>query len=155
MNQSHMNTNPYYFKFENDVEEEKGILSKTASFISSIFHKVANSINPFKAQKEFQNIYDLNSSNDPCNYFNNFSGVGGGGFSSSLENPYYGNNQSVEKLDFTKSSKNYLGNKNNDDFQDNQREDYITVHHFCNISLQLKKEIYKDIKRPNYIHNEE
>ena len=163
MNQSHMNINPNFAQFEDDDEEE-GILSKTASFVSSLFYKVANSINPFKSKKNVQNPYDLNSSNDPSNFFNNVSNMNSNNnlYTSLYTNHNNYNNQNIQDQNFIKRSKNYLGTNNWEDLSNKEREDdfylnvdYITVEEFCNISPHLKEEIYKDIKRPNYIPNEE
>ena len=160
MNQSHININQNYSQFEDDDEEE-GILSKTASFISSVFYKVANSINPFKAKKNVQNPYDLNNSNDPSNYLNNLENMNNNIYTSSAFTNY-NNNQNFHEQNFNKNSKNYLTSNNFEKLPNNQAEDdlyvnvdYITVDDFCNISPHLKEEIYKDIKRPNYIPNEE
>ena len=64
---------------------------------------------------------------------------------------YYGNNNYGENSDFLPHNQNNL--ENNETFILNN--DYLTVEDLCNIYPNFKKEIYKDIKKPNYIPNEE
>ena len=70
MNQHNFNRNPNYSKFEEDDDEEDGFLSRTGTFISSVFKTVVNSINQFNARRYVQNPYDLNSINDTINNLN-------------------------------------------------------------------------------------
>ena len=56
--------------YEEENKSEKGILSKTGNMISSFFTKVRDSINPFKADNDFNNPYDIDSLNEPYNYLN-------------------------------------------------------------------------------------
>ena len=126
MNQSHMNINPNFAQFEDDDEEE-GILSKTASFVSSLFYKVANSINPFKSKKNVQNPYDLNSSNDPSNFFNNVSNMNSNNnlYTSLYTNHNNYNNQNIQDQNFIKRSKNYLGTNNWEDLSNKEKMIFI------------------------------
>ena len=146
MNQHNFNRNPNYSKFEEDDDEEDGFLSRTGTFISSVFKTVVNSINPFNARRYVQNPYDLNSLNDPINNLNYLDNL---------------NNNNNRPSNFNNSDNNlnrstqiYLGDNNYEEDL-NINLDFFTVEEFCNASPRLKDEIYKDIKRPNYIPNEE
>ena len=146
MNQHNFNRNPNYSKFEEeDDDEDDGFLSRTGTFISSVFKTVVNSINPFNARRYVQNPYDLNSLNDPINNLNYLDNLNNNNRTSNFNNP---------DINLNRSTQIYLGDNN---FEEdlNINLDYFTVEEFCNASPRLKDEIYKDIKRPNYIPNEE
>ena len=164
MSQNDYIRNQNFSQFDEYDDEEEGILSKTGSFISSLFSKVINTINPFKSKKNVQNPYDLNSKNDPCNYLNNFDNINNNknNLFISSPNPYNNNNQNIYDQNLNRSSQIYLGNNNFDEIPNNQNkdnlyinDDYLTVDDLCQASPHLKEEIFKDIKRPNYIPNEE
>ena len=158
MNQNSFIINRNYPQFDQD-EDDEGILSKTGSFISSLFNKVVNTINPFKSKKYVQNPYDLNSLNDPCKHLNKLEQ--GNNLNVSYDNQKY-YNKKVSGINFTGKGQIYLGNNEYDDSNEinNDKifdidEEYFTVEELCNASPHLRNEIYKDIKRPNYIPNEE
>ena len=123
-------------------DEDESILSKMGTFMSSLFYKVINTINPFKSKKYIQNPYDLNSANDPVNHLNYIDNLN---TNQNYQNNqvYLGNNNYVEYPDINNNIQNQINNEN----------DYLTVQELCNYSPHLKEEIYKDIKRPNYIPN--
>ena len=171
MNQNILAKNKSFNQIENDIDDEDhGILAKTGSFLSSLLFKVTNAINPFKSKSYVQNPYDLNSSKDPVNHLNYVDTINNNNnlfISSSFPNYhskeqnlrnsnnscpiYYGNNNFEENSDFMPNNLNNL--KSNDEI--GIENDYFSVEDLCNISPHLKKEIFKDIKKPNYIPNEE
>ena len=147
MNQRTFNKSPNFYDYEDD--EDEGILSKTGTFMSSLFHKVINTINPFKSKKYVQNPYDLNSDKDPINHLNYIDRINTN--QNYQTNPVnLGNNNYAEYPDIINNTQNQIYNNNNDN-----NIEYLTVQELINVSPQLKDEIYKDIKRPNYIPNEE
>ena len=171
MNQNILAKNKSFNQIENDIDDEDhGILAKTGSFLSSLLFKVTNAINPFKSKSYLQNPYDLNSSKDPVNHLNYVDTINNNNnlfISSSFPNYhskeqnlrnsnnscpiYYGNNNFEENSDFMPNNLN--------NFESNEEigieNDYFSVEDLCNISPHLKKEIFNDIKKPNYIPNEE
>ena len=168
MNQNNNSVNAKNVNFIDDEvdDEDPGILAKTGSFISSLFYKVANTINPFKSKKYVQNPYDLNSANDPTNHLNYVDTINNNNnlfISSNFPNYephemnlrnstktapiYYGNNDFEEQTIF-------MNNNQNNNF-DNHETNYFKVDELCNISPHLKQEIYKDIQKPDYIPNEQ
>ena len=144
MSKTQFNNSSNIYDYEDD--EDEGILSKTGSFVSSLFFKIANTINPFKSQKYVHNPYDINAANDPCNHLNYIDNL-----NRSQTNPiYFGNNNYEDYSNININNnipQNQISNDNNDD--------YLTVQDLCNVSPHLFDEIYKDIKRPPYIPNEE
>ena len=144
MSKTQFNNSSNIYDYEDD--EDEGILSKTGSFVSSLFFKIANTINPFKSQKYVHNPYDINAANDPCNHLNYIDNL-----NRSQTNPiYFGNNNYEDYSNININNnipQNQISNDNNDD--------YLTVQDLCNASPHLFDEIYKDIKRPPYIPNEE
>ena len=154
MNQNNFNMNNnnsqiVSYDYE-DYDEDEGFLSRTGTFISSVFKTVVNTINPFKSQKYWQNPYDLNSTNDPIHNLNYIDNIND-------NNRYIGNpnNQSqiIPDINLNRNEQINLGNNNFDD--SNQNFDFFTVEELINASPRLKDEIYKDIKKPIYIPNEE
>ena len=159
MNQSNFDRNANFPEYEYDFEDE-GILSRTGTFVSSLFSKVINTINPFKSKKYVQNPYDPNLVNDPCNHVNYLDNNNNKNLRLSSSYPNF--NKKIKEQNIRKSNPIYLGNNDfvetneikNDDLLD-INEDYFTVEEFCKTSPHLRKEIFKDIQRPNYIPNEE
>ena len=158
MSQNQYDNNRTYSPYEEDNEEE-GIISKTGTFLSSLFYKVVNSINPFKSRKYVQNPYDIDSSNDPCKHLNYVDTINNNNnlfISSSF--PNYNNNINIndsKEQNKNKTNQINLGNSNYEEFPNDPNNNYFTVEDLCNASPTLKPEIYKDIQRPNYIPNEE
>ena len=144
MSRNTFNKAPNFYEYEDD--EEEGILSKTGTFMSSLFYKVINTINPFKSKKYVENPYDLNSENDPINHLNYIDKINPNQ-NYQTNQVYLGNNNYVEYSDINNNTQNQFNFENNNE--------YLTVQELCNISPKLKDEIYKDIKRPNYIPNED
>ena len=163
MNQGIFTKSPNFQEFEDDQEE--GILSRTGTFISSLFHKVINTINPFKSEKYVQNPYDLNSTNDPINHLNYVDTINNNNnlfISSSFPNSNLNNNNNKQKRSINKNNQIYLGDNNYIEYPELENEqdidinnDFFTVDDLIKASPNLNKEIFKDIKRPNYIPNEE
>ena len=159
--------------YEEENQSEKGILSKTGNMISSFFTKVRDSINPFKADNNFNNPYDIDSLKEPYNYLdgripNNNQNL----FNSNL--PMNINQQEQMK----KSNLIYLGDNNyadhpynnvnnfnyndqiiNNNIENNiisqEENNYISVEDLLKTCPHLREDIFKDFKRPNYIPNEE
>ena len=144
MSRNTFNKAPNFYEYEDD--EDEGILSKTGTFMSSLFYKVINTINPFKSKKYVENPYDLNSENDPINHLNYIDKINPNQ-NYQTNQVYLGNNNYVEYSDINNNTQNQFNFDNNNE--------YLTVQELCNISPKLKDEIYKEIKRPNYIPNED
>ena len=163
MKQGIFTKSPNFQEFEDDQEE--GILSRTGTFISSLFHKVINTINPFKSEQYVQNPYDLNSTNDPINHLNYVDTINNNNnlfISSSFPNSNLNNNNNKQKQSINKNNQIYLGDNNYIEYPELENEqdidinnDFFTVDDLIKASPNLNKEIFKDIKRPNYIPNEE
>ena len=164
MNQSIFQNSLNFKEYEED--EEEGILSRTGTFISNLFYKVINTINPFKSEKYVQNPYDLNSANEPINHLNYVDTINNSNnlfISSSFLNPNNNNNNNNrKKQNINKNNQIYLGDNNYIEYPELEDEQdieinnvFFTVEDLYIASPHLKKEIFKDIKRPSYIPNEE
>ena len=130
MSQNQYDNNRTYSPYEEDNEEE-GIISKTGTFLSSLFYKVVNSINPFKSRKYVQNPYDIDSSNDPCKHLNYVDTINNNNnlfISSSF--PNYNNNINIyDSKEQNKNKTNQInnGNSNYEEFPNDQNNNYFTV----------------------------
>ena len=134
--------------------EDEGILAKTGNMISSFFVKVRNSINPFKEKSYAQNPYDINAVNDPSNFLNYIE--------STKDNFYYSpssfqneNNQFYEKGIKRNNNNNIIINNNQKENLNKEENEYFPIEYLCNIYPNLKKEIFKDFKKPSYMPNEQ
>ena len=155
MNQNNLSKSqniPQFNAHGSDDDDDEGFLSRSASYISSVFKSVVNSINPFQREKYWQNPYDLNSVNEPIHYLNYVDNI------STNNNSYIGNpneqNQINPNINLDRNEQVQFGNNNF--YEDsNMHSDFFTVEELCKASPRLRDEIYKDINKPDFFPSEE